>query len=275
MLAWSLGVVACGVAHADPAGAISWGTTMSRVFEVVVLVAGMLALAGGAALWWRAAGHGYAPRLRTGHVASRRRFRLLMNVTCGGVLADFTPLTSPMGDLECLAWTLKVDAAWHDGDVLKLVRIHEDAEYSAFSLDDGSGPIRVCPQAGDRIEWVPSHAQDREYTLLDAVFERPIEARAGRPIEISPAQRAQLPERVEFLRVSEAVLPVAERYVATGVAAPEGGLMSSSGQPLVLVRDLLPRILWVGRSWAETVMMIGAGFLAIGIALGWWLSAGE
>ena len=244
---------------------------LTTLLQLVLVGAGLTVLGGGALLWWRARAHGDAPRVRTGQVG--RRLRILRRVTTGGVLVDPPVLRSPLGGLDCVAWRVRVSACWHVDGVRKERQLHAHTELSPLVLDDGSGPVQVALAPGDRIEWIPSHDQQTPHSLVDAVLGRVPEQLPGSGQPLSLAGVAGLPERIESIRREEQVLPVAHRYLATGEAVPGRVARGPSG-PLVLVRDMLPPALWVGRRLATRAMVIGAAVLAAGTLLGLWLGRG-
>jgi hypothetical protein len=272
-----LAVVLRAVAHAqdvasdplDQETTASFLAVLTTVLEVSVLVAGAVVLGGGALLWWRARRHGYAPRVRTGTVG--RRLRLIQRVTVGGELVEPAPLRSPLGALDCLAWKIEVYACWWGDGQPQQLKLFEDARTSPITLDDGSGPVLLEPAVDDALEWVPSYDREHEWSLLDAVLGHPLEVVPGRKIELSPERKAQLPARIEALRRVEHVLPLSHRYVATGAVRAGGGLAAGAEGRLVVIRDQLPPMLWVGRLVAERAMVIGALVLVVGSLLGIWL----
>jgi hypothetical protein len=272
-----LAVALCAVALAQdvPGGPLDQETTASflevltTALEVSVLLAGLGVLGGGAFLWWRARHHGYAPRVRTGAVG--RRLRLLQRITVGGELVDPAPLRSPLGELDCLAWKIEVYACWWGDGEARQLKLFEDARTAPITLDDGSGPVVLEPGVDDALEWVPSYDREHEWSLLDAVLGHPLEVLPGRKIALPPERKAELPARIEALRRVEHVLPVSHRYVATGVARPSGRVAAGGEGRLVVIRDQLPPMFWVGRLVAERAMVIGALVLAAGSLLGVWL----
>ncbi|MFO0685410.1 MAG: hypothetical protein U0234_25350 [Sandaracinus sp.] len=119
---------------------------------MIVLVVGLLALAGGGLSKLRAGRIANTPFASTGDVASKGASIATPKggiSTQGRVVAPQLA-TSPVTGTPCLYYEVAVTASWKVGDQMQTHRVTDEKIAAPFAVDDGSGAIRVdCSKGGD------------------------------------------------------------------------------------------------------------------------------
>ena len=202
---------------------------MLFVLGLVVCQFGLAACIYGLAQNAKVARVGEAPLARTGDAAARG---LLVAGPNGALSAEGDvlcprPLVAPVSGKPCLYYEITCTARWKEGEAEQVREIASEKDAADFSLDDGSGPVRVEAGRGGSFEPLRKRVETKGPGLVGGITGA--ELAFGR---YRVATRALSPGAT--YTVVETFLPVQPRLYVCGKATAYGAIVSPDWRRLLI-----------------------------------------
>jgi len=193
-----------------------------QVIGLVILTLGIIGIIWGVFQKVKAGRVADAPLVPTGDVVQRGRavagakgqISVQGNVQCP------QPLIAPFSGTPCLYYHIKCTAEWKDGDSSKSKVLDEQKVAADFTIDDGSGAVRVDAREGGDFEPSQTKRDTKGTGLLGGITGKDLAFGEYR------VQVGMLNMGTKY-SVEEEVLPLVPRLYACGVVADQGGLITS------------------------------------------------
>ncbi len=234
----------------------------------IVCVLGIIALIWGVMQKMKAARLNAAPFAKTGDVAQKGDSVAGPKgaISVEGDVRCPAPLLSPVTGTPCVYYELKVTGEWKDGDSTKSKEYVSEKRAAAFSLDDGSGEVRIVAEQGgdfDALEKIFDETKKEGFfaDLKNAIGK-------GKPIEFGKyAFENPVNSKADKFTCTEHVLKVSPRMFALGKYA-DGAITSPAWRSLLLSNQSRDSLFGAAEKAAKQFIMGGAGALALGVILG-------
>lgn len=180
-------------------------------------------------------------------------------ISAQGAVACPQPLVSPVSGTTCLFYELKCTASWKDGDTQKTREICHEKVAAAFTIDDGSGPVRIDARAGGDFEPTQKKEETKGTGLIGGITGQDIVFGNYR---VSPGM---LSLGTKYT-VEESVFPVEPKLYACGKT--EGGAIAAPGwRSLILTSKTRDELLSHATRSAKMALIGGAAVFAVGMGL--------
>lgn len=226
----------------------------------ILFVIGLLALAGGALQRYRSGRISKTPFAKTGDVRSQGT-----NVANpkGGVSAEGTVdapqlLTSPVTRTECLFYEYKVMARWKSGDQRKSKLLQDGKQSASFTIDDGSGPVRINAGKGGDFDLEQTFRKTRGRGIMDVVTGGAIEF-GDHGFSVSTGQvidRIRIPDSAKYEVTEKCMLP-SDHIYACGKVTDDNAIGSPAWASLMLSHKHRDELLASTASFANKLLVAG------------------
>jgi hypothetical protein len=178
----------------------------------------------------------------------------------GGVHCQ-QPITSPVTGQACLYYEMKVLKVWKDGQQSHSKELESAKRSTAFTVDDGSGPVAVDASKGGDFDGMKDFSEEKGLGLLGTFTGKTLEFGQYK-LEIG----AFTPGSNVKYKVIEKVLPVVPKLYVNG-KAENGGITSPNWRMLILSPKSRDEILGAATKAAKIFLPAGLGATAVGAVL--------
>lgn len=235
------------------------------MFAIGALVAfvGLLALVGGVFSRVRAGRIANTPFAKTGEIAQKGSAAAGEKgaiSTEGRVIAPQLA-TSPVSGTMCLYYDVVVTARWKTGDHQHTQRVSEEKMSAPFSLDDGTGEIRIDASKGGDFEMKTTFSKKQSRGIMSAFTGKPLTF-GDRGFIVPQGIRigmTVIPDHAEF-EVVERCLPAHEFMYANG-KLENAAIGSPNWTALVLSPKKRDELL-AGTAQMAKMLLVGGGAAA-------------
>lgn len=203
-----------------------------------------------------------APFVKTGEAAGKGAAVANAKgaISAEGNVMCAQPLVSPVTGVPCLYYHLKVTASWKDGDREKMQEITNEKRAAAFTIDDGTGPVRVEAREGGDFEPTQSKDETKGLGLIGGL--------AGKDLQFGNYRvSAGITSIGTKYRVEERVLPVVPRLYACGKVGSSNEITAPGLRNLILSNKSRDDLLAHATQGAKMFLGGGAASSVVGIAL--------
>ncbi len=244
----------------------------------ILLLIGLLALAGGALQRYRSGRISKTPFAKTGDICAKGK--AVANEK-GGISAEGSVdapqlLVSPVTHTECLFYEYKVMARWKSGDQRKSKLLQDGKQSASFTIDDGSGPVRVNAGKGGDFELKQTFRKTRGRGIMDVVTGGAIDF-GDHGFSVSTGQiidRIRIPDSAKYEVTERCMLP-AEHIYACGRVTDDNAIGSPAWASLMLSPNRRDELLKSTTSFANKLLVAGGAtsgvatvVLAVGLIIG-------
>lgn len=225
----------------------------------ILLLVGVLALAGGGLQRYRAGRIAKAPFHRTGEVRNATSHPKRAVSSQGRVLAPQL-VRAPISGTQCLYYDYTVMAKWKVGDNSYSKRVDAGKSAAPFAIDDGSGPADVDASSGGDFEGLQ--------TTFDKTQGRGFKNVAtGAPIEFGDQGFAipvgqkidgvRIPENAKYSVVERCLMPTEHLYVNGRLG--DGGEITTPAWASLMLSPKTREALLAGTASFAKKLLIGGG----------------
>ena len=170
-------------------------------------------------------------------------------------------MIAPFSGTPCLYYRIKCTAEWKDGDTNKSKVLDEQKVAAQFTIDDGSGPVRVDAREGGDFEPTQTKRETKGAGLLGGITGTELTFGSYR------VQTGMLNMGTKY-SVEEEILPVVPRLYACGKVADQGGVITAPGwRQLILSSKSRDELLASATKGAKIFLAAGAAAFCVGSGL--------
>ena len=225
-----------------------------------VLALGVIAFAYGVFQKVKAGRLADAPFVTTGDAATRGK--AVANprgaISAEGNVGCASPLIAPVSGVPCLYYSLTTTATWKDGDDEKSKVVDERKIAADFTIDDGTGAVRVDLAEGGDFEPTQKKTESQSVGLLGGL--------KGDDLVFGHYRLATgLLSLGTTYEVAEEYLPVQPRLYVCGKADEAGrGITAPSWRLLLVSNQSRDELLGSATKGAKLFMIAGAAAFLVG-----------
>jgi hypothetical protein len=176
------------------------------------------------------------------------------------------PLTAPCSGTPCLYYELQVVGTWKEGDSQKSHDYVEEKKAAEFSLDDGSGPLKIMAEGGGDFE---PFEKTFDETKKEGFF-ADLKAAVGKgePIMFGKYAFANPPmSKADKFNCLEKTLKVQKRFFVLG-KLEKGAVVTPSWRSLIIDYRSRDVLLAAALKTAKMCLIGGGATLGVGVILG-------
>lgn len=243
----------------------------------ILLLIGLMALAGGIVQRMRAGRLGETPFAPTGQVGSQGRSvaDAKGSVSTQGQVQTQSLITSPVSGAQCVYFSWKLEVEWTEENVENKYTVTEEAQAVPFAVNDGSGPAVVSIDAkrgGEFCVTKPFERKKFSRGLLASLGSKPIEVTPGFAIPASVQVRNPLGRMIDVpvtatYYVSEQFLEPKGPFYVNGKLADDGSISSPSWTSLLIMDKSRDELLAGSAGLSKKAFIIGAVAAPLGAIL--------
>jgi len=233
----------------------------------ILLLVGVLALAGGGLQRYRAGRIAKAPFFRTGQV-SQAAGHPRRAVSTQGAMQAPQLVVSPVTRTDCLYYEYSVLASWKAGDSSRSKMVDQGRVAAPFTVDDGSGPVWVDATRGGDIELETTFRKSQGRGIVNIATGGPIKF-GEHGFSVLPGQKidgVRIPDDAKYEVTERCMLP-AQRFYVNGKLDEQNRITSPAWASLMISKKGREELLAGTATFAKRLLIGGGVVSAAGAVL--------
>lgn len=243
----------------------------------ILLLVGVMALAGALVQRMRAGRLAETPFAATGQVGAQGRSLASPKgaLSTQGQVQTTAVLTSPVSGAPCVYYAMKLEVEWGADNATSKYTVTEDKQAVPFAVNDGSGPavVSIDPKRGGEFcSTKPFERKKFSRGLLASVTQKPIEVTprfsipAAVQVEGPLGRMIDVPVTATFFLSEEFLEPKGPLYV-NGKLADDGSITSPTWTSLLIQNRTRDELLAASTGLSKKVFLAGVVAAPLGAIL--------